>query len=211
MPSGNVGTGEGAAAGRAGRNAGVLLAAGMSRRVGQLKQMLDWSGRSILCHVAGMLLDAGLQPVVVVLGHQRDRLAAELRGVDVHIVENPDYETGMFGSVRCGLAALSKDVTRCVVALVDLPGVDSDVVRQLVGAHEGRDAAVTIPRYAGRTGHPVVLDRDVIDAALAADPTGTLRDVLAGFADRTVYVDVDTDRVVRDIDTLHDYEQQRPR
>jgi len=183
----------------------------MSRRVGQLKQMLDWSGRSILCHVAGTLLDAGLQPVIVVLGHQRDRLAAELRGVDVHIVENPDYETGMFGSARCGLAALPKDVMRCVVALVDLPGVDCDVVRRVVGAHQDRDAAVTIPRHAGRTGHPVVLGRDVIDVALAAAPSVTLRDVLARFADRTVYVDVDTDSVVRDIDTLHDYEQQRPR
>ncbi len=211
MPGTDGDTGETTPEGEPGRNAGVLLAAGMSRRVGQLKQLLDWSGRSILCHVAGVLLDAGLHPVIVVLGHQRDRLAVELRGMDVHIVENPDYEAGMFGSVRCGLAALPRDATRCVVALVDVPGVDADVVRQLVGTHEDRGAAVVVPRHAGQTGHPVVLDRRVIDAALAADPTVTLRDVLTGFADRTVYVDVETDSVVRDIDTLRDYEQQRPR
>jgi len=196
--------------GQPARTAGVLLAAGMSRRVGQLKQALDWSGRSILRHVAETLLAAGLRPVCVVLGHERVRLARELAGLDVHVVENPAYESGMFSSVRCGLAALPPDATSCVIALVDQPRVTADVIRQLVGEHLRHAAAVTMPRFGAETGHPVVLARRVVDAALAADPTATLRDVLAGFAEHAHYVDVETDSVVSDIDTMSDYERQRP-
>ncbi len=191
--------------------AGVLLAGGRSRRVGQLKQLLDWSGRTILRHVAETLVEARLAPVCVVLGHQRERLVRELEGLDVQIVENADYAQGMFSSVRSGLAALPTDAVGCAVALVDQPRITSQLVRKLVGAHHQYRSAVTMPRFGERTGHPVVLGRAAIAAVLAASPTVTLRDVLADFLAATHYVDVDTDSVVADIDTLDDYERQRPR
>ena len=190
--------------------AGVILAAGMSRRVGQLKQTLDWAGRSILRHVTQTLLDAELNPVHVVLGYERERLADELAGLDVRIVENRDYEAGMFGSVRRGLAALPNDATCCVLALVDQPRVPAAVVRRLVDEHLLRATAVTTPRYLGQTGHPVVLGRIVIEAVLAAPADSTLRNVLAPFADRTHYVDLDDSSVIADIDTWEDYVEQRP-
>lgn len=190
--------------------AGVLLAAGMSRRVGRLKQALDWAGRSILRHVTQTLLDAELNPVCVVLGFEREPLAGELAGLNVRIVDNPNYEAGMFGSIRCGLTAVPSDTTRCVVALVDQPGVSAAVIRRLVDEHSQHAAAVTIPRHRGQTGHPVVLDRAVIDAVLAAPADSTLRVVLATFADRTRTVDVHDKSVVADIDTWQDYVEQRP-
>lgn len=191
--------------------AGVLLAAGMSRRVGQLKQTLDWSGKSILRHTATTLLDAGLTPVLVVLGHERERLTDELYGLDVVVVKNADYHKGMFSSVQAGLSALPGNVSRCAICLVDQPGIEPDVIRRLVRVSNEHSAAVVIPRHQGQTGHPVIVTREVIQASLAAEPAATLRDVLAGFANRTRYVDVETDSVVCDIDTLDDYEQQRPR
>ena len=191
--------------------AGVLLAAGRSRRVGQLKQALDWSGRTILRHVTETLVEAGLTPVCVVLGYERKRLARALNGLDVQIVENAHYAEGMFSSVRCGLGAVPADANGCAVALVDQPRITPQLVRTLVGAHRRHHPEVTMPRFGGRAGHPVVLGRAAIGAVLAASPMVTLRDVLADFVGSTHYVDVDTDSVVSDIDTLEDYERQRPK
>lgn len=187
---------------------GVLLAAGASRRVGHLKQLLDWGGQSILRHVAQTLLDAGLDPVGVVLGHERDRLAKELAGLAVRIVENPDYEAGMVSSVRCGLGSLPPETAACVIALVDQPRVTAEVIRRLVERHRRSGAAVTLPRCGGQTGHPVVVGRDVITAVLSATSDSTLREVLSGFAARTSYLDVEDDSVLRDIDTQAAYEQE---
>jgi molybdenum cofactor cytidylyltransferase len=192
-----------------GRTAGILLAAGASRRVGQLKQLLDWNGRSILRHTAGTLVAAGLDPVCVVLGHQRDRLASELADLGVHIIDNPDYDASMFSSVQCGLKALPQEVVGSLIALVDQPRIDSELIKQLVEDHLRSGAAVTLPRHQGSTGHPIVMGRDAIAAVLAAPPMATLREVLTRFADRTHHVDVRTDSVLRDIDTLLDYERER--
>ena len=166
--------------------AGVLLAAGQSRRVGQLKQALDWSGRSILRHVAETLLAAGLRPVCVVLGYERVRLAGELAGLDVHIVENPAYESGMFSSVRCGLAALPADVTSCVLALVDQPrcvgaiagtGVDDEMGPMLTCRcdHMFRRAWAVHSHHQGRAPVNAEFAQQIGPARIAIEDTGAGR------------------------------------
>ncbi|MBN1343034.1 MAG: nucleotidyltransferase family protein [Phycisphaerae bacterium] len=183
----------------------------MSRRVGHLKQLLDWAGQSVIRHATQTLLRAGLSPVIVVLGHERQRLAAEIDDLDARIIENPDYEQGMFSSVRAGLAAVPREAPCCVLALVDQPRITDDLVRRLVEYHQQHGAAVTIPRAMNRSGHPVAMARSVIDDVLAANSSSTLRDVLAKHEADTAYLDVETDAVLYDIDTWQDYERQRPR
>jgi molybdenum cofactor cytidylyltransferase len=183
----------------------------MSRRVGDLKQAMEWSGQTVIRHVCGTLLDAGLEWVGVVLGYERERLAEELAGLEVHVVENPEYAAGMFSSVQRGLRAAPAGAVACVVALVDQPRVTAGTIRALVEDHRRAGAAVTIPRFEGRTGHPVVLSREVIEATLSAAPDVRLRDVLEGFGDRTHFLDLETDSVIDDIDTMEDYVRQRRR
>lgn len=188
---------------------GVLLAAGRSSRVGSMKQLLDWRGRTLLRHVTQVLLDADLDPVLVVLGHEADRLRREVEDLPVRVVENVEYDWGMFSSVQCGLRAFCAETDMCVLALVDQPAIDAGLIRDLIREHTRGDALVTMPVYAGQSGHPVVLDRQVIDAVVHAPSDVTLRDVLTGFADSTRRIEVGTDSVLHDIDTMADYERQQ--
>lgn len=186
----------------------VLVAAGRSSRVGTMKQLLDWHGRSILRHLSSVLLDADLDPVVVVLGHEAERLREEIDDLPLRVVVNEDYDRGMFSSVQCGFRALMEEVDACVVALVDQPRIDPDLLRRLVREHMHEGAQVTIPVYAGQTGHPIVVGRNVATASTRTEGNATLRDVLSAFSDLTHHARADGDCILTDIDTLEEYERQ---
>ncbi|WP_080508324.1 nucleotidyltransferase family protein [Haloparvum sedimenti] len=160
--------------------AGVLLAAGMSTRYGdenKLLTKLDSSssraiddsnktrrsdGIPIVRQSAMTLIDAGLDPVVVIVGHQSTKVMEALTGLDVTIVENPDYESGQGSSVRAGIRALGTDdnaVEAAVFALGDMPFIRPESVRALVSAYEAGVGSALAAGYNNDRGNPVLFDR----------------------------------------------------
>src|SRR6058998_921011 len=97
------------------RVAGVILAAGASRRMGENKMLLELDGESLVRRAARRALGAGLSPVVVVVGHEADRLRAELKDLPVEFAVNSDYTGPTSGSLHQGLNALASDVAAVVV------------------------------------------------------------------------------------------------
>ena len=108
--------------------AGVLLAAGTSRRMGENKLLLEQEGESILRRAVRTALAAGLAPLVVVLGHESERTQAELAGLDCTPVFHPGYRSGVAGSLRAGIAALPATCRAAVVLLADMPRVTSGMI-----------------------------------------------------------------------------------
>src|SRR3979409_1523925 len=106
---------------RSGRVAGVVLAAGTSSRRGRNKLFLPLGGTSVLRRVVANAREAGLDPVLVVLGHESDRALAELQGLQCTPVLNQDYATGMNTSVRAGISAVPADASGAVLMLADMP------------------------------------------------------------------------------------------
>src|SRR5436189_6427168 len=100
---------EGEGVGRGWRVAGVILAAGASRRMGRNKMLLELEGESLVRRAAQRALAAGLSPVVVVIGHEADRLRAELKGLPLELAVNPDYTGPTSGSLHRGLNLLGAD------------------------------------------------------------------------------------------------------
>ncbi|MCK9792342.1 NTP transferase domain-containing protein [Isoptericola sp. 4D.3] len=164
----------------------VLLAAGAGRRLGRgPKALLDHRGHPLVEHVVGVLLDGGCGTVVVVLGAEAERVraAAALDAPGVRVVVNAGWTAGMASSLRAGVSAALEaragEAPAClVVAHVDQPGVTSDDVARLLGAH--RAGRVTASRWAGapqvddvrpRWAHPLVLDAGLAGPA-AASATG---------------------------------------
>ncbi|MGC4768423.1 nucleotidyltransferase family protein [Micromonospora sp. DT44] len=138
--------------------AGLLLAAGAGRRLGQPKALLPYRGRLLVEHAADLLAAAGCRPVLVVLGAQADQIRARTRLPDV--VVNGDWASGMGSSLRAGLDSLtSSPAAAVVVTLVDQPDLTPEAVRRVA-----RDATVESLAMAtyrdGRRGHPVLLGRD---------------------------------------------------
>src|SRR5262249_30978843 len=112
--------------------AGVLLAAGSSTRMGENKLFLDFGGSTLLRRAAQTALDAGLRPLLVVVGHERERVRAELTGFDCTFVINDAHARGMHTSVSEGFSALPHGTAAAVLLLADMPFVTADMVGAIV-------------------------------------------------------------------------------
>lgn len=133
--------------------AGLVLAAGAGTRLGTPKALLRIGDQTLAERAVGVLRDGGCDPVVIVVGAQPLALDS------AHVVENPDWETGMGSSLRAGLAVLSEvDADAVVVTLVDMPGVSAEAVRRVVTLASPQ--ALAMAGYGGRRGHPVLFGRE---------------------------------------------------
>jgi molybdenum cofactor cytidylyltransferase len=129
--------------------AGVVLAAGSSTRMGRNKLLLPLEGESLVRRAARRALAAGLDPVVVVLGHEADLAAAEVAGLAVRIVVNADHAGGIHTSRVAGLAAVPLEAAAAIVPLADMPYVTEAMLAALAARHRETGAPLVVSEYAG--------------------------------------------------------------
>lgn len=187
--------------------AAVVLAGGESRRMSGIdKRLLTIDGEPLLRRWPALLSRAGIGEIVVVIGHDADRVAGLLEGLPVGVVRHDDWARGQQGSVRAGLAALSADAAAAMIVLCDLALIDEADLRWLVDAFERRpsDREVLVPVHAGRRGNPVVVTRAVVDAVLAGDGASGLRGYIDAHPERALRIEAPNDHFVFDVDTPDD-------
>ncbi|HEV8631214.1 MAG TPA: nucleotidyltransferase family protein [Thermoanaerobaculia bacterium] len=158
-----------AGAKRRGPVAGILLAAGTASRMGSNKLLLALDGETLLRRAARQALEGGLAPLVVVLGHQAERAAAALAGLDCQPVVNPDYEQGIVTSLRRGLDALPASAPAAVVMLADMPFVTAPMIAALVARYLAGSAPLVISDYEGVNAPPMLYDRALFGELAAMD------------------------------------------
>ena len=205
--------------------AGVILAAGFSRRFGPFnKLVLPVDGEPMVRRVATVALEAGLAPVVVVTGHQADAVWTALEGLPVDFVHNPAAQTGLASSLVAGVRALPEAVVGAAILLADMPRVKSATVRVVaealgLGAREpatrepgirepGIGGTVSVPVHDGRRGNPVAWGRAHFGEILALEGDRGARDLLDRHPSCVVEVPVDDPGVLRDVDTLQAWEAE---
>lgn len=183
--------------------AGLVLAAGASTRMGRPKMLLPLGGGTVLSAVVAPLLVAGLERVVVVLGHAavEVRLGARLpEDQRLRIVVNDAWSEGMASSLRRGLAECG-DAAAVLVALGDQPGIDPGLVRRIVAA--GRSGPpLVVPVHGDRAGHPVLFGRALWDELRALAGDVGAREVVGRHWSEAVLVEGPPPR---DVDTEEDY------
>ncbi|MFF4649154.1 NTP transferase domain-containing protein [Streptomyces sp. NPDC001380] len=165
------------------RVAAIVLAAGAGRRLGgRPKALLQYRGRPLVEHAAAVVREGGCDPVHVVLGAGRERVAAAADLAGCTVVANPGWAAGMGSSLRAGLASLPPDCPAALVALVDTPGVTARAVARLLAAHRA-GAPLAAAVYGGVRGHPVLIgSRYFAEAADAARGDAGARALLAARA-----------------------------
>jgi len=185
--------------------AGVILAAGASRRMGagRNKMLLQLEGESLLRRAARRALVAGLSPVVVVLGHEADRARAELKGLSCESVVNPDFTGPTSGSLHTGLEQLGSNVGAAVVMLGDMVLVTEQMLRGLVAAARGTEAPLVVSRYGDVTAPPLLFRRALFGELLAWSGEGCGKAVVQAHLAEAVFVDW-PDAALADIDTPED-------
>jgi molybdenum cofactor cytidylyltransferase len=189
----------------------IVLAAGMSSRMGEHKLLLPWrDNRTIIEHIVEQLIKSRVDPIVVVTGHQAKEVKAKLDQWDVQVVHNKTYQSGdMLTSLKVGLAALPESTTAALLVLGDQPSLQPKVINKVLLAYAEHQHDLVIPSYQMRRGHPVLLGRRYWADLKALPNSATPRQLYDMHADRIHYVNVDNDSILRDIDTKQDYERER--
>ncbi len=187
---------------------GIILAAGLSTRMGEPKQLLPFRDSTIIETVIDNLLGSKLSEVIVVVGHEADKIQTRIQHKPVKIVFNPDYQDGMLTSAQYGVGSISASADAFAMTLVDLPLITPDLVDMVIDAYVQAEGGIAVPSYNYRRGHPVIFDRRYADDILGLDEnSGGVRSLYKKYADDIHYVTVDTDRVLTDIDYRKDYEE----
>ena len=184
----------------------VLLAAGEGRRMGGLsKPLIRLQGVPLIRRHLVALSGAGVDEVVVVTGHAREAVEAQVLGFPVTLAHNSAYADGQQGSVRVGLAALSGSFDAVFVALADQPMIGAGDLTELIGAFKKRPAGhVVVPVVAGERGNPIVLDEVAHAQILASDANLACRQLMERQPELVHVHETANTRFVVDLDTLQD-------
>lgn len=192
----------------------IVLAAGESRRAGAAnKLLLPLGGIPLIDHVVQTVRRADVGEVIVVVGHEADRVQAALAHHPVVFAHNDRYALGMTTSIQAGVRAASAQTQGFLICLSDLPLIEPADLNRLTAAFaEAAPAApIVVPVFEGQRGNPVLFAAPYRDALLAHPDLRGCKGLVRHHADAVVEVAMDTDHVLRDIDTMAAYEALQAR
>jgi molybdenum cofactor cytidylyltransferase len=193
---------------RAGSVAGILLAAGASTRMGSNKLLFTLEGEPMVHRAARRALEAGLDPVIVVLGHEAERVREALEGLDCLIALNPEHTRGVNRSLKAGMAELPPAACATVVMLADMPYVTSAMIESMVARYRTGSAPLVISDYQGTNAPPMLYDRALFLELGAMEGEGCGRQVVRRHRAEADVISWPADALA-DVDVPADYERMR--
>jgi len=186
----------------------IVLAAGLSNRMGVQKLLLPFGGKTVIGHIVDQLLTSTIGEVYVVVGHQAECISAELSGRAVTIVNNPNYESGMLSSVRRGIQSLSKECRAVMVVLGDQPSITTELINKMLKSFAATEKSILVPLYEGKRGHPVLFSRQYCDEIMTHYNDVGLRGLLHSHPEEVLELTVSTASVLCDMDYPEDYRRE---
>jgi molybdenum cofactor cytidylyltransferase len=189
----------------------IVLAAGRSSRMGRAKATLPiGSGDTFLTRIVRTFRDAGVDDVIVVVGHDAETIAGAFAATDLaaRFVINRGYDRGQLSSLVAGINAIDRPgVVAALVTLVDVPLVSAATVRAVVDHYRALRLPVVRPTSGARHGHPLLIDRTLFDAIRHADPVAGAKPVVRGHASAAGDLPIADEGAFMDIDTAEEYER----
>ncbi len=191
--------------------AAIILAAGESRRMGQLKLLLPWGGTCVLGAVIETVQSAGVEEVLVVTGRAREEVEAVCTLYAARAAHNDQFAAGgMLSSIQCGIGALGPQTRAALICLGDQPQVQKETVQRIAAAFAETNRPLVVPSYRNRRGHPWLVERSLWPNLMSPAPGKSPRDFLSAHEKDIFYVPVENDSILCDLDTPEEYERQKP-
>jgi molybdenum cofactor cytidylyltransferase len=190
--------------------AAIVLAAGTSSRMGRNKLLFGLGGDTVVQRTVRIAVEAGLDPVVVVLGHDAEAVRAALASKPCRFVVNPRYAEGMNGSACAGIAALPPNVAAAVVLLADMPFVSAEMLRTLVESYRTGDALLVVSEYDGVQAPPSLFDRSLFEELVGEAGRGCPKRMRRRHPEATAVVAWPA-AALTDLDVPDDYERAKAR
>ncbi len=188
--------------------AGILLAAGSATRMGRNKLLLELEGEALVRRAAGRALAAGLDPLLVVVGHEEDRVRDALAGLPCTFVRNPAWSRGQSTSVSAGAAAVPPGAEAAVVLLSDMPFVVPETIRAVVARWRETGAPVVSCRYGEVAAPPTLYAPSLLGELEGGDGEGRGREVVRRHRTRAAWVELPASALA-DVDFPQDLERAR--
>ncbi|HLE20247.1 MAG TPA: nucleotidyltransferase family protein [Vicinamibacteria bacterium] len=188
--------------------AALILAAGESRRMGSPKPLLPLGDTSFLAGLLQQFLASRARPVLVVLGHQAERIRKEVSLEKAAVVVNAEYRRGMLSSIRAGLRELGREpVSGALLCPVDHPCVSAAVVDLLISRFEETRSPIIVPVHGGQRGHPVLFASSLFQEIREAPDSVGARQVVWDHADQVLEIPIEDPGIITDIDTPEQYQR----
>ena len=181
----------------------IVLAAGRSTRMGAVNKLIaEIGGKPLVRIAAEQALASKAAPVIVVTGHEKEKVEAALAGLPVRFAHNPDYAEGLGSSLKVGIAAVPKEADGAIVCLGDMPQVDATLIDKLIAAFDPeKGALVVVPSIDGRRGNPVVWSRRFFPDLMAVQGDIGARHLIGSYAEAVAEVPVKGAAALTDVDT----------
>ena len=183
--------------------AGIILAAGASTRMGHNKLLIELEGEPLVRRAARRGLAAGLDPLLVVLGYEADRLRQALQGLAFTAVLNPRFSEGMNTSLSAGVAAMPAEAEAALVLLADMPFVERAMIEEVVLRWRETGAPVVASRYGAAVAPPTLYARALFPLLAGGTGEGRGREVVRGQGERARFIDWPASALV-DLDVTED-------
>ena len=189
----------------------VILAAGRSLRVGPKNKLVEKLGaKSILHHVVTALQGSQISSVIVVLGHESERIQNDLAREDVTYVMNPDYEQGIGTSISAGIRSVDKSAKGAVIMLGDMPLISAKTIDKLVhDFNRNPRAEIVVPTYEDQPGNPVLWSNRFFPQLSSLDGDLGGKTLIKANTDAVWFCPVESKSVHIDVDTSHDLARVR--
>ncbi len=188
-------------------NCAVILAAGNSRRMGCTKALLDINGRTFVEQIIDRLDSSGFRHRYIVLGENYDEVSQTVNLMDCNIIRNEYPERGQLYSLQLAISNLWLDHAGMMVTLVDHPLVTIDTYRQMNLYIQANPHQIIVPRFSNRKGHPVFFPERVFRKLMSTPLAEGARTVVNDPKEEVLYLDVEDEGILQDIDTPEKYEQ----
>ncbi len=186
----------------------IVLAAGMSHRMGTQKLFLPFGNKTVITHIIGQLSDSVIDKIYVVTGHKAKRTAEHLCRYNLCLVTNPQYKEGMLSSVRCGFEALPENCKAALIALGDQPTITSELVNEMFQAFHKTAKGILVPVLETKRGHPVIISTSYKNEIMTCFDDVGLRGLMHAHTDDIFELKVSTPAVLSDMDSPDDYNHQ---
>ena len=184
----------------------ILLSAGKSSRMKVNKLLLPYKNARIIDHsVDSLLASQKINELIVVV---RPDLEMNLTPhPKMKIVENSHYQQGMSTSLKLGIQATSNDIDAYILALADMPDITTTIIDKIIQAFEESKKLITVPRYNGKNGHPVIINKQLKEILLSQKGDVGARYIIQRYHNQINWLDLNEPSVIFDLDTLDDLQK----
>jgi len=186
----------------------VILAAGKSTRMKENKLLLKLDGETLIERVVKTAKGSSADEVIVVLGHEAEKVREQLVKLDCKVVVNENYMRGQSESVKVGLAAVASSAEAVMILPADVALIDAESINSVIDEHRKSKSQIVIASHKHQSGHPILLDRALFQEVSQIDESALgLKAVINRHRSEVKYVEVGTENVLIDIDTREEFDK----